>query len=159
MTSRRIVVAAVLWAGTVGAGVVAMRDYSTTEGVRAEAPVDWPTDSALQRAPFGPTVVMFVHPDCPCTGASKTELAEIERTAPPTAKFIITPVVREATRFGAKTSGDVVVYDAGGRLQFHGGITAIRGHVGPSRGHDLVSDLIHGKVSGSYTAPVFGCAL
>ncbi|MFT3694241.1 MAG: hypothetical protein QM831_13935 [Kofleriaceae bacterium] len=141
------------------AGVVSIRDYATTRGAEAEAPRAWPVESQLQRTPFGATVVMFVHPDCPCTRASKAELAKIQASAPPTTKFIVTPVVAEATRFGAKTSGDVVVYDVAGQLQFHGGITATRGHVGPSRGHDLVDDLIHGRVTGSFTAPVFGCAL
>ncbi len=35
----------------------------------------------------------------------------------------------EANRFGASTSGDTVLYDGQGKLQFHGGITAARGHV------------------------------
>lgn len=159
MSSRRIIVAAALWAGIVVAGVLAMHDYETTAGQRDAAPAVWPSGSQLVRAPFGSTVVMFIHPDCPCTRASRAELAEIQRDAPPTTRFIVTPVPGEAARFGAKTSGDVVVYDAGGRLQFHGGITATRGHVGPNRGHELVADLIHGRVAGSFATPVFGCAL
>ena len=42
------------------------------------------------------------------------------------------PGAREAKRFGATTSGHVVLYDEAGRLRFAGGITASRGHEGDS---------------------------
>ena len=36
----------------------------------------------------------------------------------------------EARRFGSRTSGQIMLYDADGRLVFSGGITAARGHSG-----------------------------
>jgi hypothetical protein len=65
---------------------------------------------------------------------------------------------REARRFGAETSGQTLVYDAGGRLVFRGGMTPARGHAGSSVGRDRIAALL---TSGSTpaSAPVFGCAL
>ncbi len=151
--------ALLLWSSLVAGGVIEIARYETTPGETSEAPATWPSASEIRRAPYGVTVVMFVHPDCPCTEASRTELAEIKRTAPPTASFFITSDREEAHRFGAKTSGDVVVYDIVGKRRFSGGITGSRGHVGPNVGHEMVEMLVHGRTTASYELPVFGCAL
>jgi hypothetical protein len=136
-----------------------MTRYESAEGATSQAPTEWPRASSLTRARFGATVIMFVHPDCPCTRASRAELAEIASTAPPTAAFIITSDLVEARRFGAQTSGDVVVYDAAGTLRFQGGITISRGHVGHNLGHVRVDAIVHGATTGVAQTPVFGCAL
>lgn len=65
----------------------------------------------------------------------------------------------EADRFGASTSGDTVLYDAQGRLQFHGGITAARGHVGNNTGRERVVSLINTGDADSHTHEVYGCGL
>jgi hypothetical protein len=66
----------------------------------------------------------------------------------------------EAARlFGAKTSGDVLVYDPNGRLLFNGGITPGRGHQGDNAGLDAVVDLISGKNTSLHHTPVYGCEL
>ena len=61
----------------------------------------------------------------------------------------------EARRFGAATSGHVMLYDAAGRLHFSGGITPARGHEGDSLGRDAVIDLIeaHGVGGTASAAP------
>src|SRR5689334_21150915 len=51
----------------------------------------------------------------------------------------------EATRFGAATSGQVIIYDAGGALIFSGGITPSRGHEGDNAGRDAVIALLDGR--------------
>jgi hypothetical protein len=65
----------------------------------------------------------------------------------------------EAARFGAATSGQVVLYDAKGRLQFSGGITAARGHVGTNSGEQRVVSLVNTGVADHHEHPVFGCGL
>jgi hypothetical protein len=65
----------------------------------------------------------------------------------------------EAARFGAATSGQVLLYDAGGRLQFSGGITNARGHRGESAGFERIVALANGGVADAATSRVFGCAL
>ena len=65
----------------------------------------------------------------------------------------------EARRFGARTSGHVVVYDAGGNLRFSGGITGARGHEGDNPGSDAVVALLRGEGRERQDPPVFGCPL
>jgi hypothetical protein len=65
----------------------------------------------------------------------------------------------EAARFGATTSGFVVLYDAAGRLGFSGGITAERGHAGDNDGEQAVIAMANGKAPGRQTMPTLGCSI
>lgn len=64
----------------------------------------------------------------------------------------------EAKRFGATTSGHVVLYGTDGRLRFSGGITVARGHVGDSPGREALERVLREDGEGGGT-PVYGCAL
>ena len=68
-----------------------------------------------------------------------------------------------ARYFGAYTSGQVLLYDTRGELQFAGGITPSRGHTGsnPGRGA-LISNILSDPGVDPLTPvlnPVFGCGL
>jgi len=65
----------------------------------------------------------------------------------------------EAARFGALTSGDTVLYSPNGKLEFSGGITAARGHVGDNSGVRSVVSLVMSGKSDSQVHEVFGCGL
>jgi len=65
----------------------------------------------------------------------------------------------EAARFGAATSGQVILYDRDGRLLFSGGITASRGHAGDNDGRDAIVSLLGGGRGTRHSSPVFGCSL
>jgi hypothetical protein len=65
----------------------------------------------------------------------------------------------EAKRFGAKTSGQVFLYDSNGGLVFQGGITPQRGHMGDSDGRLAILSLVETGTTKISAAPVFGCAL
>lgn len=65
----------------------------------------------------------------------------------------------EASRFAVETSGDVLLYDAAGRLVFHGGITGARGHAGDNVGHGAVVALATTGVSRTRQTCVFGCPI
>ena len=65
----------------------------------------------------------------------------------------------EAARFGAVTSGQLLLYDPEGRLQFSGGITSARGHRGESPGFHRIVTLANGGVADAATSRVFGCSL
>jgi hypothetical protein len=74
----------------------------------------------------------------------------------------VTPVIDRGGRlrqvFGAETSGSVAVYDASGRLRFHGGITSARGRTGENAGRlSLISLIETGHAAD--TTPVYGCPL
>jgi len=65
----------------------------------------------------------------------------------------------EAQRFGAMTSGFLVLYDPQGHLKFSGGITGSRGEVGENAGFDMVRGILAGKITGVSHHAVFGCSL
>ena len=65
----------------------------------------------------------------------------------------------EASRFGAKTSGQVLLYDPDGVLRFSGGITASRGHAGDNAGRAAVEGLLSGRTDVPASTPVYGCPL
>jgi hypothetical protein len=65
----------------------------------------------------------------------------------------------EAARFGATTSGFVVLYDALGQLRFNGGITAERGHAGDNEGRSAIVAILNGQPPHLTAMPVFGCSL
>ncbi len=70
---------------------------------------------------------------------------------------------QEAKLFGAKTSGDVLLFGANGKLIFAGGITASRGHEGDNPGADAMLKALgesrRNKVTTTTATPVFGCSL
>jgi hypothetical protein len=74
-------------------------------------------------------------------------------------RTVVDPEGRIAKSFGANTSGDVLVYDAAGKLRFHGGITPARGHEGESLGKSAVLAAVLGEPAPADATPVFGCVL
>jgi hypothetical protein len=73
---RLVVISSItLWFLLVGVGLAVLLDYENTPGVAAKPPVLWPTESRIQRAQDKATLIMLVHPHCPCTRASIGELA------------------------------------------------------------------------------------
>jgi hypothetical protein len=51
--------------------------YESSPGTAAVPPPFWPQASSIVRPQRKFSLVLFAHPDCPCTGASLTELARI----------------------------------------------------------------------------------
>ncbi len=184
-----IALAALIWIAAIAVGYRRVLAYSLTPGVAATPPRAWPPSIRFQKNPEGPTLVMLVHPHCPCTRASLTELNEIMQRAPNARGYIfflrpagfdrdwvrtgswdtaqriprLTAIVDDdglgAARFGAHTSGQVIVYDRAGKLVFSGGITPSRGHVGDNAGEQRVAAVLAGKNADFSGSHVYGCAL
>jgi len=82
MTRRRLKLALVaggllVWfVAVVGAFGLVWR-YKTTPGAQAKAPETWPRASQIQIAADKPNLILFAHPQCPCTRASMAELARL----------------------------------------------------------------------------------
>ncbi len=66
-----------LWLAVVAGGTMLMARYAETPGTDGLAPTAWPTGSQIPFDASRPTLVMFVHPRCPCTRASLGELDEL----------------------------------------------------------------------------------
>src|SRR5215218_5147202 len=56
--------------------------YASTPGAAASPEPEWPRASALTRESGRPTLVMFAHPQCPCSRATLGELAVLLGHAP-----------------------------------------------------------------------------
>jgi hypothetical protein len=77
-----IIVAWACWlAGVVGATVL-MVGYSSTPGDGGPAPETWPANSQITFDSKRPTLIMFVHPHCPCSRASLAELQRLLAQVP-----------------------------------------------------------------------------
>ena len=102
--------------------------------------------------------VVFVRPD---GVPEKWEESDLWRDAQqiPGVKVMIDPGGTEAVLFGALASGQTMLYDASGKLQFAGGITASRGHSGDNAGRSsIVALVLTGKAEQKET-PAYGCYL
>lgn len=68
-----------------------------------------------------------------------------------------------ALHFGAYTSGQVLLYDSDGRLQFAGGVTPSRGHTGTNPGRSAIISALVGDAQvdplAASLSPVYGCGL
>jgi hypothetical protein len=191
MTSRaRPVVVVSLWLGLVIAAVAGLWGYATTGGEAAPAPGQWPLGSSVRQHPARPTLVLFLHPHCPCSRATLAELSvlmeqtggrldatvffirpdgvsegwergELWRRAQAIAGVAVKadPSGAEARRFGARTSGEAILYAPGGRLAFYGGITPARGHEGENPGRSAIVSRVMRGGGESLVTRVLGCAL
>jgi hypothetical protein len=178
-----------VWLVAVGAGMFVVTRYAATPGAAAAAAPAWPEGASIARGRDVPTLLLFLHPKCPCSRASVAELSAVVAKCPakvaarvvfwgppgagadwfhtdlwddaaalPGVDVVVDPGGVETRRFGAATSGQVLLYDTSGRLVFRGGITAGRGHAGDNAGRDgVVAFLNHGTVPAEET-PVFGCS-
>ena len=66
-----------LWIAAIGAGMLVLLKHDYTPGITKTPAIHWPYDSQLRLANSCPTLIMFAHPQCPCTRASITELARL----------------------------------------------------------------------------------
>lgn len=186
---RLIIVLGTLWILGIGAGIGKLLAYECTPAITTALKPMWPVGTQLKRRSGEFTLVMAVHPQCPCSRASLDELAVLtarcrnlssnllfaqpsgcseawlksdlwrQAQAIPAVKLVADQQSKEARLFGALTSGEVAVYDPSGSLIFHGGITAARGHIGDNNGLDAIVALVNRRNAGITQTPVFGCAL
>jgi hypothetical protein len=172
--SLRAVAVGLGWVGLVAGGFAALSAHQFTPGRADPAPGSYP---AADR----PTLLLFLHPHCPCAPATVRNLGPVLERHPagvtvyvvaealdsengrlaatlPGAEVVPDPGGATARRFGARTSGHVVVYGRDGKLAFAGGVTAGRGHAGDNPGLAAGRAALAGE-PGPAAAPVFGCPL
>ena len=152
-----------VWILGVVTGLVVISNYESRPGENPGQSNLWPSTAAFTYSTEKPTVVMFVHPHCPCTRASLAEIARVHAVCRESVEFkfvmfdagtdewrksdLVETALsisennhvwdfdgQEARRFKVKTSGHVLLYDAQGQLLFSGGVTSSRGHEGSNLG-------------------------
>ena len=102
--------------------------------------------------------VLFVQPAGVPNDWTKTDLWQSASRIPGVRTLVDEDGI-EAAHFDALTSGQVVLYDGEGRLQFSGGITGARGHIGDNLGMQRIISLLSGGQADRTDSPVFGCPL
>lgn len=147
--------------------------YESTPGRSARPPAHYPGAGSL------PRLLLFLHPRCPCSRATLHELARLgpgkahleivlSQQPPPElmadlqtsfsqAELVADPEGQQRELYQAWTSGQLIGYDARGRLGFSGGITASRGQNGQSLGQARLLAWLQGQPY--QQASVFGCPL
>jgi hypothetical protein len=72
-----LIAAVILWIPAVGVGVGVLLQYSNTPGGLAAPPPVWPQTAGLRPVHGQSTLLVFAHPQCPCSRATIGELALI----------------------------------------------------------------------------------
>jgi hypothetical protein len=82
MARAKLLVGLVVWLGVIGVGFWGLEAYENRPGADAITPPAWPAGSHLSRDPSRPTLVLFLHPRCPCSRASLRALEVLLRRHP-----------------------------------------------------------------------------
>lgn len=178
-----------MWFGLIAGGYAWSIRYGFAPGRESGAPPALPLSLDLPSPLSRAQLLLALHPRCPCSKATLTELGKIiSRTTDSRDVTVLMykpaaqpdswlegsllnecrrmhcrirpdPDGRLAASLGAFTSGHVVLYDVNGRLRYQGGITASRGHEGDNLGELAVIEVLRGRPGGPKSLPVFGCAI
>src|SRR5438874_1003930 len=79
LSDHRLIWAAMgaLWVPAVAFGLSRLWTYESTAGAPAHPPLNWPADTQVARPAGLPTLVLLMHPHCPCSRATIGELAKV----------------------------------------------------------------------------------
>lgn len=102
--------------------------------------------------------VLFVKPPGAPSGWEQTDLWR-NAAAIPWVHVLCDDEGLEATRFGVRSSGHVLLFERNGQRLFSGGITSGRGHQGDNAGLDQCIAILNGETHEHHDAPVYGCSL
>jgi hypothetical protein len=75
--SLALIFAVALWLGAIGTGMAFLVSYSRNPGTTGAAPGRWPPEAGIARQPGTASLVVFLHPECPCSRATIAELARV----------------------------------------------------------------------------------
>ncbi|HTU26551.1 MAG TPA: hypothetical protein VMF30_14185 [Pirellulales bacterium] len=185
----RAALVAALWLALVVAGILLLERHAATPGPLTAVSPHWPAASALELDQNGATLVLFLHPRCPCSRATLAQLAAIQATRPRLTAYVVFVVPEsqdpawaegelwnlaqaipgvqtvvdwkavETRRFAARTSGMALLFDRRGTCLFSGGITSARGHAGDNLGQQAILTWLSGQSANTRRAPTYGCPL
>lgn len=183
-----VIFGALGWLFTLTAGVCLVFKYDSIPGLTATSGSSWPANSTIAHSTTNNTLVMLLHPKCPCSRASLQQVATLTTNdnsleciflvyAPtkfpkgwektdiwnlaaevPGAQLVSDIDGAEARKFGGITSGQTYIFDRKGNLKYAGGLTEGRGHVGECRNLDLAVKALKSGTT-SASGAVYGCPI
>lgn len=125
MSTLRLSIMIGLWGAVIGPWLIFLAWYANAPGLVATPPQAWPAESRIHRDGTRPTLLMFIHPKCPCSQSSLEELARIlarcKNTVSVFATFVRPPDVAQAWEMDRnwRTAAAIphvrMVVDEGGR--------------------------------------------
>jgi hypothetical protein len=71
------VVSMLAWSGALATGLFVLWRYDGAPAPAGEPPARWPSRSAILQPDARPALLLFAHPQCPCTRASLDELISL----------------------------------------------------------------------------------
>lgn len=177
-----------IWVLLIGSAFTFLLAYHNMPGERSDHSLIWPVNDSIKLDTERANLVVFIHPQCPCSVATLNELTRIQSTcgahlntqivfySPLEMQWEDTSRVRQALaipnvhitndltgqlaqRFGALTSGHTLLYSPDGRRIFSGGITPTRGHEGENLGRSSIIRYILNGESACDETNVFGCPI
>ncbi len=92
---RPPVIAFAAWLAAVTAVFGALGIYGSKPGADSHPPADWPQDTSIEHGIEGATLLVFVHPGCPCTRATLENLKDV---SPDTSLSIVLISSEDASR-------------------------------------------------------------
>jgi hypothetical protein len=75
--NRRFIIGGAFWLLVTATGMGWICIHSNTPGIAVAGPDNWPPGSRISVPANGPILVMFAHPQCPCTQATMGELEQL----------------------------------------------------------------------------------
>ncbi len=75
--SRTSIAAFAAWTTAVAIALASLIIYGGTAGPWSSPPSSWPSDSNIRRDTAMPTLLVFLHPECPCTRATLDNLEPV----------------------------------------------------------------------------------
>lgn len=181
-------VAVIVWAALIGLGLVSLLVYHNSPGRRSDHFLFWQENRLVSLDTTRDNLLVFIHPQCPCSKATLAELARIQADCgnrlctnvaiyqPDAEGWSNTSIVRQAldiplvhvfadpngelaTLFGAETSGHVMLFSPDGQRIFSGGITPGRSHEGDSLGREAILGYVNHRELSCGTSHVYGCPI
>lgn len=75
--SKAMMMATALWAGSLAIGIAALAHYQGAPGAQAAPPAELPAIPGVRPTPGAHTLILAIHPHCPCSHASAAELERL----------------------------------------------------------------------------------
>lgn len=146
----------------------------------------WPVLSKIIPDQTLPTLILFLHPYCSCSKAtrlmvfikdrakvhlvlsnlsarltdlSKSEIWVAARSISGVSEILVDDADFESKIFGAETSGHTFLYGSEGNLVFSGGLTPGRAHMGDSIGRETIIEWLNQNGQLLVTSAVYGCTI
>ncbi|MGI4790135.1 MAG: hypothetical protein ACRYFS_14945 [Janthinobacterium lividum] len=88
-TKLILVTATLLWLAGTAFAMNRLSQFEDTAGRSGHPPLHWQHSATVALKPTKPTVIMLVHPQCPCSRASLRELNRLVALCPNRASFLV----------------------------------------------------------------------